>query len=226
MEPTFVIRWLYRHQTGHSVVSDWRNLCAVCGLGTKDTVLLGKVLRPTFTDSAVLRHPRGTIACPACAWYFDNQDLRRSGWYVTESKATAMARRDWYSLLKEHIQRPPEEPGYYLIHPGGMATKHLALYAPMSVGGGWPIPVRFGTVTLPLGLSWLVGLEAAFELRRHHSWKEIKSDSYIIEVAAKKWTGIEEFGRLRQMVQPWLNTAFIDLIEFLWTKERRENDRF
>lgn len=222
MEPTFTTRWFYAAVTGKEI-EPGAALCAVCGLPMVTGSSPSKVLRKTFTDYAALRQPESMVVCAACSWYFDNQKLRATGWYLTEREARAMKRGNWFELLREHIASPRTDPAYYLIRPSGLAGKHLALYAPLNCGS-LPLMVRYDVNTLLLDAAWWSALEAAFVLRRQHSWSEIKTDVYNTKFVAERWADPDKFVCLRDLVCPYLFTPYLNLIEFVWTKERLNDE--
>lgn len=228
MEPTFATHWFYRNLTQSHIVPGAR-LCCVCGMATNDHVPKNKVLRPTFTDYDVLRIRTGVYVCPACAWYFDNQDLRRRGWWLTRDRAQPVDKAQWLPVLAQHLIAGAPADSYYLIKPSGpqgkeqkmpgIAGKHLALLAPLTCSGSRTLRIQFDTITLDLDLSFLDLIQACFSLRQCHSWREIRNDDYISKYVNQRWRTVSEFMDLRSRVRPWLNTAHIDLAQYVWTKE-------
>lgn len=221
--PTFTTRWFYHHLAGGQVEFG-RHTCAVCGLPTTESVPLKKILRKTFTDYDVLRVRNGVAACPACEWYFNHQELRRSGWWLTQEQAAKVAKQEWLALLRAHIRSVGtgyENGGYYLIKLPGLTGKHLALLAPMSETGGGSVRVQFDVTTLELDARWLELVEASHRLRDAHSWKEIEQDHYVAAFT-RRWGSLAEFVRLREIVKPWVGTAHLALAKYVWSKERGE----
>lgn len=223
MEPTFTTRWFFCAQTG-IVVEPGQHRCAVCGLPMRQVVPRSQVLRTTFSDYDVLRIRNGQEVCPACEWYMASQELRRSGWWLTPTQARPVRRQEWFLLLQEHITQPPAENGYYLIKPGGLVGKHLALWASMSMAGNPVRRVQFDRTALDLTERWLEVAMAAHRLREYHSWREITNDSYAAWSVAERWENLTDFVRLREMVKPWLRTPHLALAQFVWTKEKNETD--
>jgi len=215
MESTFTTRWFFSNIEGNQVKLG-RQICAVCGLPMVTGTPVDKVLRKTFTDYAALRVPRGDYACDACVWYFGRQDLRRSSWWLTAAGAQSLTKADVGPLLQEHLESPPSEDGYYLITT--MKRKHLALWAPLNLAGNPVRRVRFETVTIDIDCDWLAVVEAAHQLRKFHSWKEIQNDDYNSKFLTR-WENPAEFVRLRGILQPWLGTPYLDLAQYVWTKE-------
>jgi len=215
MEPTFTTRWFYANIAQDQVESG-PHTCAVCGLPMSYGVSLKKTLRKTFTDHAALRNVISGVVCAACAWYMSHQELRRSSWYLTAGEARPLAKADLYPLLCQHLEQPPEHDGYYLITT--MKRKHLALWAPLSAAGNAILRVRFEVVSLDLDRKWLRLTQAAHRLREHHSWYEIQSDDYNAKFLAS-WSDPLEFIRLRQGIKPFLHTPYLDLAQYVWSKE-------
>lgn len=218
MEPTFATRWFYSSVEGGRVEAGFR-MCAVCGLPMAVGVPVRDVLRKTFTDQAALRAPGCDQACEACAWYFDHQELRRSSWWLTAGEARPLAKGDVGPLLQEHLGRAPVVDGYYLITI--MKRKHLALWAPLNLARSATLRVRFEVTTVELNYLWLTLVEAAHRLREFHSWREIQNDDYNAKFLMR-WSDPLEFVRLRQVVQPWLRTPYLDLTQYVWTKEEKK----
>jgi len=221
MNPTFTTRWLYYNLEAKAVAAG-RHTCAVCGLPCRDVVPLRKVLRSTFTNYDLLRKPDEAGACLSCAWYFDHQELRRTGWYLTATEARAMQKSDWLSLLREHHKNGVPEDAYYLVKPLGLVGKHLALYAPMVMAGRSSVcVVQFNTMRVQCDAAFWRLLDAAHALRERHSWKEIRTgDYYAKHILA--WPDRAEFVRLRSIVQAWRRTPQLMLVEFLWSKPKQE----
>ena len=216
MEPTFATRWFFSNVEGGKVKLGGK-VCAVCGLPMLLGTPVDSVLRKTFTDYAALRVPDSGYACDACVWYFDHQNLRRSSWWLTATRAHSLSKEDVGPLLRAHLDCPPDEDGYYLI--SVMHRKHLALWAPLNMAGASVRRVRFETVTVALDRDWLALVEAAHKLREFHSWKEIQSDNYNSKFLIR-WGDISEFARLREVVKPWLRTATLDLVQYIWTEKK------
>ena len=232
MEPTFTTRWFFHNATKETVLFG-RHTCAICGLPTREAAPRHKVLRSTFSDYDVLRVRNGDDVCPACEWYMSNQDLRRSGWWLTQNEARQMKKQDWLALLREHIEQPPDEDGYYLIKPSGfigirrvssLTGKHLALLAPLNLAHNPVRRVQFDTVALDLTAQWLELVEASHRLREHHSWREIVTDDYIATFVTERWDDLSEFVRLREVVKPWLRTPQLNLAQFVWFRSKKGED--
>jgi hypothetical protein len=220
MEPTFATRWFYANIEKCQVESGPKT-CLVCGLPTLESTSLKEVLRKTFTDYDVLRVRGGRDVCPACVWYFDHQELRRSGWWLTAFRAESMKKSEWLSLLRQHVETGAPRDAYYLIKPLGLVGKHLALYAPLTMAGSNAITAQFNTLRVKVDASFLVLVEASHRLREFHSWKEIRTGNYYAKHILT-WIDRAEFIHLRSIVQPWLNTSELALAEFVWSKEKME----
>lgn len=218
MEPTFAMRWFYSSIENEQVAAG-RKTCAVCGLPTMLSTPRKKVLRATFTNYDLLRKRSGNDVCPACEWYFNHQEFRRTGWWLRARGADRMKKAQWLALLRAHIEQGAPEDAYYLIRPLGLAGKHQTLWAQMTIAGNCRLNVQWGTMPMVIGAQFLELTIAAHRLRDHHSWKEIRSGNYYAKHILA-WSDRGEFIKLRVKVQPWVNTAQLSLAEFLWSKPK------
>lgn len=148
MEPTFATNFFHRALSGEPPAAPGRHTCAVCGLPTTSETRVQTVLRPTFTDMALLRRPDSRTVCPACVWYFDHQELRRANWWLTADSAAEIARGDLRRVIDEHLAAPPGADGYLLIT--ASKRKHIALRAPLNLAGSPVRRVQFEIDTLHL----------------------------------------------------------------------------
>lgn len=220
MEPTFAIRWLYNN-IAHKEVVAGKETCAACGLPTENGLPQAQVFRKTFTDGAALRRPENDCVCSACAWYFDNQSIRRTGWFIAENEARAVDKKDWLALIQSLMHAGEIAPCYLLIKPIGLVGKHLALYAPLNLDPE-PLFVRYNIHTLKLDEHWLEAAQTAFALREKHAWAEIKNDDYNSKTLAEKWENLSMFETMRCTIHPYLFTPYFELIMFLWTQPEKE----
>jgi len=219
MEPTLAMRWFYRNFE-HRDIEPGPLDCAVCGLPMRVGVLRKRVLRNTFTDYDRLRVRDGQQVCEACAWYFGRQDLRRTGWWLTQNLAKPLKKRDWLPFLRVAVENGVIEDGYCLIKPLGLVGKHLALYAALTMAGSKSIVAQFDTMRVVVDRAFLDLVVAAHKLRERHSWKEIRTGNYYAKHILA-WSNLPQFVELREVVQPWLGTAELALTEFLWSKEEK-----
>ena len=224
MEPTLATWWFYKHGTGDVLQQERVGVvCSVCGntVGAVCTVPRKKVLRSTFSNYDLLRIRDGERVCPACAWYFDNQELRRSGWWLTEAEAREMTKRDWLPLLREHVANGTPADGYYLIKPLGLTGKHIALVAPLNCRGAHALRVGFDLQVVTVDKRFLQLVDDSHKLRERHSWKEIRTGNYYAKHILD-WPRRTEFVRLRRQVDHWRGTVELALAEFLWSKPKEE----
>jgi len=213
MEPTFTTYFFHRALSTESPPPRGRHTCAVCGLSTASETLVKSVLRPTFTDIALLRRPDSRHVCPACAWYFDHQEVRRANWWLTADGATEIARGDLRRVIDEQLATPPAADGYLLITTS--KRKHIALRAPLNLAGSHARRVQFETDTLTLRAADWFRLTAAVDaLRVVHTWQEILTDTYQ-SWRVGRWANAAEFVAARAGVRPYLRTPYLDLVKFV-----------
>lgn len=187
-------------------------MCAVCGLPAADGATLRAVLRTTFTDHAALRAPDSGVVCAACDWYMAHQELRRQSWWLTPARAEPIERGEMATLLRAHLDDPPNEDGYYLFT--ATRRKHLALYAPLNLAGARLRRVRFETDNVDVDADWFVLRDAALTLRQHHTWEEIETDHYRAHALAG-WHDPGAFVAARDLVRPWRRAPRLALIRFI-----------
>jgi len=213
MEPTFATNFFHRALSGEPPAAPGRHTCAVCGLPTTSETRVQTVLRPTFTDIALLRRPESRHVCPACAWYFDHQEVRRANWWLAADGATEIARGDLRRVIDEQLATPPAADGYLLITVS--KRKHIALRAPLNLAGSHARRVQFETDTLTLHAADWFRLTAAVDaLRVVHTWQEILADNYQ-SWRVGRWANVAEFVAARAVARPYLRTPYLDIVKFV-----------
>lgn len=211
----YAMRWFYR-ALAQGDVAPGPEVCAVCGLSAREMVPAPKVFRRTFVDYHLLAFAEQEGVCPACVWYFDHQELRRSHWFLTPSEVRPLAKGDILPLLLAHLETPPAVDRYYLI--SLTKQKHVALRARLNAAGAQRLRVNLETEMVDLDRGWLTLLDNVVRLRQYHHWDEIELDHYL-PYALLRWPRYEEFERCRAVVRPWLRSAQYALAKFLYSPD-------
>jgi len=214
----FVTRWLYRSVAGQEV-EEGGLVCAVCGLPMAQGIPQARVFRKTFNDWDRLALPNEPRVCPACAWYFDHQELRFSHWYVTPSEARVLARDDIIPLLFSLLESSSPSDFYLLL--SRTKKKHVALRGRLNAAGCSSLRVNFEEYLVDVDRGFLKLETALIDLRQYHSWDEIESDAYL-PFAILRWPSVGDFERTREAVRRWLNTPQYALARYLYSPKLRE----
>jgi len=224
----FVTRWFYKNIAGLEVESGGLT-CAVCGLPMAEGIPLEKVIRwKTFNDLHKLAcfdrfdEPAFAelFACPACEWYFENQQLRFSHWYVTPDEARVLAREDIVPLILELLETPPGSDFYLLL--SRTKKKHVALRGRLNAAGCLSLRINFEEYLVDVDHQVLGLFSNVITLRQYHGWDEIESDAYL-PFAILRWPSFGDFERTREAVRPWLNTPQYELARYLYSPKLRED---
>lgn len=213
----YATRWFYRH-FAHEEVTEGEDACCVCGLPTDGGRDVNKVLRPTFTNQDILPRPDSSTVCPACAWYFDHQELLRQHWYLTPVEARSLAKADILPLLQTHLETPPPVDGYYLI--AQSKKKHIALRGRLNTAGARSLRVNCEELLVDVDGAFMTLLSNVVTLRNYHRWDEIEGDKYL-PWAILRWPGIADFERTRAAVRPWLRSPQYQLARYLYSPQQK-----
>lgn len=213
------ISWLYRHVGPGLEVPKGPFLCACCGLPHAEGKPPDHVFRPTFTDYDLLKVPHSGSVCPACAWYFDHQELRRQHWYISPSEAKMLAKADILPLLAQHVQNPPNEDRCYLI--AQSKKKHVILRARINAAGCSRLRVNFETMLVDVDRDFFALVHDLALLHQFHTWQEIEHDDYL-PYAILLWPSLSDFEKTRDRVRPWLGTPQYLLAKFLYSPDLLE----
>jgi len=215
----FVTRWFYRNIAGLEVEPGGLT-CAVCGLPMAEGKPQDKVFRKTFNDHDKLACPDEPNVCPACEWYFDNQQLRFSHWYVTPDEARVLAREDIVPLILELLKTPPVSDFYLLL--SRTKKKHVALRGRLNAAGCLSLRINFEEYLVDVDHQVLGLFSNVITLRQYHGWDEIEADAYL-PYAILRWPSFGDFERTREAVRPWLNTPQYELARYLYSPKLRED---
>ena len=215
----YAMRWFYRH-LANGEVEPGASICSLCGLAANPTVMTPKVkvFRPTFVDYDLQKRAEQPGLCPACVWYFDHQELLRSHWYLSASRATPLAKADLLPLLATHITAPPAEDRYYLI--AFTKKRHVALRGWLNAAGARLLRVNAEIYLVDVDAAVLRMVDDLAALRTHHTWQEIES-GYYLPFALLRWSDLADFERHRAAVQPYLRTSAYLLARYLYSPPAR-----
>lgn len=217
------LHWLYEQALGHETPGDAR--CYLCGCACTGRNPVAKAIADTFNSHWRAMCRSSEYLCDACAWYLDNkaghEDYRKMSLVVMPHSWRNWQRTNMKADIERWLADGLEEDAYLVV--SLTKKKHILLQAPLNVRGAitLAIQVEEQVAYVDNGTWQQIGIPFMRLLALGHNKGEVLSGDLYANTL-RKHGRLAEAMRLSNQLDPWRDSALIELYSYVTVLEEKE----